>query len=132
MYALHDLGWTDSHTTEFEPHRTTGLLPARVSAQHRGAYVVLTELGELRAELAAPEHNIERIGDEVGDVLFMVASLSQHLGVEPEDALRKMLDRFGARFASMESSAARDGRELESLSPEEWAGYWNEAKTENT
>jgi len=52
LYALQDLGWTDSHTTEFEPHRGAGLLPARVAAQHRGAYVLLTELGELRAELA--------------------------------------------------------------------------------
>ena len=50
MYALQDLGWTDSHTTDFEPHAREGHLPARVAAQHRGAYVLFTELGELRAE----------------------------------------------------------------------------------
>ena len=52
MYALQDLGWTDSHTTEFEPHAAEGRIPARVAAQHRGAYVVYSELGELRADTA--------------------------------------------------------------------------------
>ena len=50
MYALQDLGWTDSHTIDFEPYTAAGHLPARVAAQHRGAYVLFTELGELRAE----------------------------------------------------------------------------------
>ena len=70
MYALQELGWTDSHTTEFEPHRTAGLLPARVAAQHRGAYALLTELGELRAELAGRlSHEASGGGDlpAVGD-----------------------------------------------------------------
>ncbi len=52
MFALKDLGWTDSHTTDFEPHAAAGLIPGRVSEQHRGAYVVLTESGEIRAEPA--------------------------------------------------------------------------------
>ena len=53
LHALQDLGWTDSHTTEFEPHAANGRIPARVAAQHRGAYVVFSELGELRADLPA-------------------------------------------------------------------------------
>ena len=52
MYALQELGWTDSHTTDFEPHAAEGRVPARVAAQHRGAYVVYSELGELRADTA--------------------------------------------------------------------------------
>nr|MBA2296000.1 ribosome small subunit-dependent GTPase A [Actinomycetota bacterium] len=52
MYALQDLGWTASHTTDFEPHAAEGRIPARVAAQHRGAYVVYSELGELRADTA--------------------------------------------------------------------------------
>lgn len=88
------------------------------------------ELRELRDELDREAHDTERIEDELGDVLFMVASLSQHLGVEPETALRKMLDRFGRRFRAMEASAAQDGRALESLSPDEWGRYWDQAKHE--
>jgi ribosome biogenesis GTPase len=52
LYALQDLGWTDSHATEFEPYAAEGRIPARVAAQHRGAYVLFSELGELRAEPA--------------------------------------------------------------------------------
>ena len=70
LYALHDLGWTDSHTTEFEPHAAGGLLPARVAAQHRGAYVLFSELGELRADTAGRlSHEANGAGDlpAVGD-----------------------------------------------------------------
>ena len=70
MYALQDLGWTDSHTTEFEPHAAAGLVPARVAAQHRGAYVLFSELGELRAEAAGRlSHEAGGAGDlpAVGD-----------------------------------------------------------------
>jgi ribosome biogenesis GTPase / thiamine phosphate phosphatase len=70
LYALQDLGWTDSHTIEFEPHAAAGLIPARVSAQHRGAYAVFSELGELRAETAGRlEHEAAGAGElpAVGD-----------------------------------------------------------------
>ena len=70
MYALHDLGWTDSHTTDFEPHAAAGLLPARVAAQHRGVYILFSELGELRAEAAGRlSHEAAGAGDlpAVGD-----------------------------------------------------------------
>ena len=76
MYALQDLGWTDSHTTEFEPHATAGLVPARVTAQHRGAYVVFSELGELRADTAGRlSHEANGAGDlpAVGDWVAIAA-----------------------------------------------------------
>src|SRR5688572_26685700 len=65
VYALHDLGWTDSHTTDFEPHAAAGLTPARVAAQHRGAFVLFSELGELRAESAG---RLEHLADNAADL----------------------------------------------------------------
>jgi ribosome biogenesis GTPase len=50
--SLIRLGWTPERDTEFEEHRQDGLLPARVAVEHRSAYVVYGEQGELRAELA--------------------------------------------------------------------------------
>jgi ribosome biogenesis GTPase / thiamine phosphate phosphatase len=47
---LHDLGWDDGFAASLEPH--DNCIPARVSAQHRGGYDVLTERGELRVRLA--------------------------------------------------------------------------------
>ena len=70
MYALPDLGWTDSHTIDFEPHAAAGYVPARVAAQHRGAYVLFSEGGELRAETSGRlSHEAAGAGDlpAVGD-----------------------------------------------------------------
>lgn len=70
MFTLQDLGWTPSHTTEFEHHAAAGLTPARVAAQHRGAYVLFSELGELRADTAGRlAHDAAGAGDlpAVGD-----------------------------------------------------------------
>jgi ribosome biogenesis GTPase len=47
---LHDLGWDDGFAAALQPH--DNCIPARVSAQHRGEYDVLTERGELRAHVA--------------------------------------------------------------------------------
>ena len=51
MSGLEKLGWDRDWETAFEPYRAEGLLPARVSAQHRGAYDLLTGAGEVRARL---------------------------------------------------------------------------------
>ena len=62
---------------------------------------------------------------EIGDLLFTVVNLARWSKVEPEEALRKMLDRFTARFALMEQNADKP---LTTLSPEEWDALWNDAK----
>jgi ribosome biogenesis GTPase len=46
------LGWSPSRAEEFEPYAADGLVPARIAAQHRGAYVVYAESGERRAEVS--------------------------------------------------------------------------------
>jgi ribosome biogenesis GTPase / thiamine phosphate phosphatase len=48
---LATLGWDDGWSAAFEEHRAGGLVPGRVGVQHRGAYDVLTEDGEIRARL---------------------------------------------------------------------------------
>jgi ribosome biogenesis GTPase len=49
---LKDLGWSDRLAIEFEPHAAAGHVPARVAVEHRGGYVLYTETGEQRAEVA--------------------------------------------------------------------------------
>jgi len=48
---LESLGWNDRLSTLYEPYAGDDVVPGRVSIQHRGAYDVLTELGELRCEI---------------------------------------------------------------------------------
>ena len=52
MDDLTTLGWDDRLSDEFEQYRPDGLVPGRVAVQHRGAWDVLTELGELRVDAA--------------------------------------------------------------------------------
>jgi ribosome biogenesis GTPase len=49
---LDSLGWDASFADAFRPFEHDGLVPARVAVEHRSEYVVYTEHGELRAELA--------------------------------------------------------------------------------
>jgi ribosome biogenesis GTPase / thiamine phosphate phosphatase len=46
---LDALGWDDEFERAFSPHAAEGLVPARVVAEHRGAYVVRGETGDANA-----------------------------------------------------------------------------------
>lgn len=48
---LTTLGWDDDRAEQFAPHAAEGLIPGRVAVQHRGAYDVITELGDLRCDV---------------------------------------------------------------------------------
>jgi len=83
------------------------------------------EVGELHE--AIDEGSNEAIASEIGDLLFTVVNLARWLKVEPEDALRVMLDRFSDRFRRMEAASTVP---LNSLSPQQWDDLWNAAKRE--
>lgn len=87
------------------------------------------EMAELEAELGEDGGAAtDRMRDEMGDVLFVLANLARHLGVEPETALQRSNASFKRRFESMESQARASGRSLRELSLEEQDALWEEAK----
>jgi ribosome biogenesis GTPase len=51
LFDLTTLGWTDELAAAFAPHAEVGLVPGRVSVQHRGAYDVMTADGEVRCDI---------------------------------------------------------------------------------
>jgi ribosome biogenesis GTPase len=66
---LHRLGWDDGWEAAFAEHRAAGLRPARIAIQHRGAYDLATENGELRVSAAnrlVREAGLPAVGDWVG------------------------------------------------------------------
>jgi len=68
--ALDELGWDAGWLSALEQMQDDNLIPARVAAQHRGAYVVWTADGELRARAAGRlfyEHEIGEPIPAVGD-----------------------------------------------------------------
>lgn len=67
----------------------------------------------------------EEIESEIGDLLFTAVNIARWMKVEPEEALRKMLNRFTTRFQAMEAASAKP---LSELTPEEWDELWEAAK----
>jgi len=86
------------------------------------------ELGELRAAMQGQA--AERVEAELGDLLFALVNLSRFLAVNPEEALRKTIARFIARFRYIEEELARRGRSLRQASLEEMDALWAEAKAQ--
>ena len=69
---LEALGWDDQWSEEFEQYRAAGLVPGRVTVQHRGAWDVHAEPGELRCDVpgrlsheAATTADLPVVGDWV-------------------------------------------------------------------
>lgn len=81
------------------------------------------EEAELKGALASGDQ--EQVESELGDLLFTAVNIARWAKVEPEEALRKMLDRFTRRFMLMESLAEKP---LDELSFEEWDALWERSK----
>jgi ribosome biogenesis GTPase / thiamine phosphate phosphatase len=80
---LHRLGWDDGWEAAFAEQRAEGLVPARVAIQHRGAYDLMTDGGELRASATNRLVKLDEL-PAVGD----------WVGVDPETLLvEAVLDR---------------------------------------
>ncbi len=86
------------------------------------------EIAELRTEVAAGR--AERAGEELGDLLFTLVNVARRLGVDPEDALRRMTLRFAARFQQIEQHAEDTNRSVSDLSLAEMESVWQRAKRE--
>jgi len=84
------------------------------------------EVGELKDELAAG--NQTRIFEEIGDLLFTVVNVARWSKVDPEDALRVMIERFSTRFRKIEEAARESGRSIEDMTIEEMDAVWDRAK----
>lgn len=100
---------------------------ARAGFEWASLHDVFLKLAEEEAELmqAIETGEREQIESEIGDWLFTMVNIARWCKVEPEDALRRMIDRFNERFQAMEAAA---GKPLRELTAEEWDRLWNEAK----
>ena len=79
-------------------------------------------------EEAIRQNEKERIGQELGDVLFSLVNLARFTQVDPEGALRETTHRFIDRFKEMDRIARAKGRSLHELSLEEMDVLWEQSK----
>jgi MazG family protein len=70
-----------------------------------------------------------QVREEIGDLLFTLANLSRHLGVDPEGALAQSNLKFRRRFEHIEREIEKQGRRLEETALGELDALWDEAKS---
>jgi uncharacterized protein YabN with tetrapyrrole methylase and pyrophosphatase domain len=83
------------------------------------------ELTEVEAELVEPS---DRLGDEIGDLLFAVVNLARKAGVQPGVALDRANRKFRERFEAIEALCAERGIAMESAGLELLDEMWNAVK----
>ena len=84
---------------------------ARVGFDWPDAEMVLEKLAEETAELRAElgQADADRLEDELGDMLFVLANLARKLSLDPEAALRRANGKFAGRFMAVERLLAAEG-----------------------
>ena len=86
------------------------------------------ELKEFRD--ACARQDTGQVEEELGDLLFSLVNVARFMGIYPEDALRKTVDKFIRRFRFIESQIERTGRRLDTASIEEMDALWEQAKAD--
>ena len=91
---------------------------------------VLEKLKEEVAEFeeALASGDLERMSDELGDVLFATINLARHSKIEPEVALRSTNRRFERRFKWIEAALYKQDKVFKDAKLEELDVLWGQAK----
>lgn len=95
---------------------------------NRAADVVAKMEEETRELGEAVASDPARTAEELGDVLFTLASLARKLNVDPESALREANDKFTRRFQSLEDWLRARGRSVHDATPAEMEHGWAAVK----
>lgn len=73
-------------------------------------------------------NNREKIGEEIGDLLFAAVNVARFLDIDPDFALNYTIEKFICRFQYIEDKAISRGLSFTELSLEEMDKLWVEAK----
>lgn len=105
---------------------------ARVGFDWPSTDQVLAKLVEEAGELVEARERLSRaeVAEEFGDLLFVMANLARHLGVDPEAALRAANSKFTRRFGRIEDWLAEAGQVPAQSDLAEMDALWNRAKAE--
>jgi nucleoside triphosphate diphosphatase len=83
---------------------------------------IAEEIAEFR------EAPAEKKAEEFGDLLFALANVARHLGIDPEAALRGTNEKFLRRFKHIEAELEKSGKTPAQSGLEEMDALWDEAK----
>lgn len=105
---------------------------ARVGFDWPSADNVIAKITEECAELVEARDTLthDKVEEEFGDLLFVMANLGRHLGVEPEAALRRANAKFTRRFEGVEARLAARGKTPKDSGLAEMDALWDEVKAD--
>lgn len=103
---------------------------AKVGFDWPGITDVLDKLREEIEELdlARSSGDKDRVEDEFGDLLFVMANLARFLKVDAEQSLRRTNLKFRRRFAYIERKLQEQERDIHAATLDEMEALWEEAK----
>jgi len=87
------------------------------------------EVQEVKQELPMQgEASSERLGEELGDLMFAVVNLCRHAKQDPESLLRQANQKFTKRFQQVERQVQGSKKEFAEHSLDELEAYWKNVK----
>ncbi len=84
--------------------------------------------GESEAASEDSPDAADKIKEEFGDLLFVMANIARHLKIDPEAALRAANQKFTRRFAHIEQRLAAQGKTPAHSTLADMDALWDEAK----
>lgn len=105
---------------------------ARVGFDWPSTDQVLDKLNEESAELVEASETLTQaeVEEEFGDLLFVMANLGRHLGLDPEAALRAANAKFTRRFEGVEARLADMGKTPSQSDLAEMDALWDAVKAD--
>ena len=83
------------------------------------------ELIEVKKSLKAKD-NLDKVEEEIGDLLFSVVNLIRHLNLNPDKVVEKSIKKFKNRFLNIEKTLQKNNIKINSKNIYQ---LWNDAKT---
>lgn len=81
------------------------------------------ELEEVKEALK--EKNKRHLSEEIGDLLFVIAILARHKGIDAEEALHHTARKFAKRFRKIEEGLEKRGKKMAACDLKELTRLWN-------
>ncbi len=93
---------------------------------------VYEEIDEVMFEARQAVVDEDKLGEEIGDLLFATVNLSRHLGHKAENALQAANRKFERRFRQVEQIVTASGRTMETATLDEMEAAWQQVKKQET
>lgn len=90
---------------------------------------IFEEIDEIKECMSRAE-SVDRLQDEVGDLLFSCVNLARHLQLKAEVALQGSNEKFMRRFLWIEQALAEQNKQLSDCGLAELDALWDKAKHE--